>query len=341
MACADDRPKKDKNGILLFRSLQSKTKNSPKLYEGERYSGPIVKYYKDGTLEFKGQYKNGVKYGAWKYYHPNGKLKREETAQPSQGAYEVKTYRSRSGILLTELIGKGEDTIHFKKYHHNGKLGQELQNNGTRIFQKWTSFGNLYHYHNEDSITITLNTKTREITHKGFYDDGKKVGVWFQLHSNGNKAYEKNYKSGKLHGKFIEYFQNGRKSLVKNYKLGKLVGKFIEYFENGNAVLESNYDENGNFDGTYKQYYKDGSVLLAGQYKKGGKTGTWNYYNEKGKLLEVENYKFNRLHGFYEYYYANTGQIREKGEYKNGRKVGIWYFYDITGNLREEIDEGD
>jgi len=319
IACSDDRPKKDKNGILLFRNLtsESKAKDAPKLYEGKPYTGSIVHYDVRGIIQFKGEYKDGIKYGAWKYYHSDGKLRREETAQPSQGDYQVKTYRSTTGNLFIELIGRGQDTLHFKKYHHNGKLGQELQNQGTRIFQKWTSFGTLYHYYNEDSITITMNTKTREITEKGFFDNGKKTGLWFKLFPNGNRAYERNYKSGKL------------------------VGKSIEYFQNGNILTETNYNENGELDGIYKQYFEDGSVLLEGQYERGGKTGTWNYYTELGKLLEVENYKDNRLYGLYEYYYPNKGFLREKGQYKNGRKVGIWYYYDILGDLVRDVNEGD
>jgi antitoxin component YwqK of YwqJK toxin-antitoxin module len=318
-SCGDDRPEKDINGILLSRALESKSKDkdAPKLYKGDLYTGPVVNYYRDGTVEFKGEYKDGKKYGAWKYYHPDGKLKREETTQPSQGNYEVKTYRSTTGKLLTELIGKGEDTIHFKKYHHNGKLGQELQNNGTKIFKKWTSFGNLYHYYNEDSITITMDTKTREITEKGFFDKGKRTGLWFKRFPNGNIAFE------------------------RNYKAGKLVGKSIEYFQNGNILTETNYNENGDLDGVYKQHFEKGGLLLKGQYKNGGKTGTWNYYNERGKLLEVENYQENRLNGAYEFYYANSGNLREKGQHKNGRKVGIWYYYDITGELQKDVDEGE
>lgn len=316
--CSYEGSDKDKNGILLFRSLTSESLESPSLYEGEIYSGPVVQYYKDGTLEFKGQFKDGFKYGAWDYYHSDGKLIKEETAQPSQGDYQVKTYRRTTGRLLTELIGRGEDTLHFKKYHHNGKLGQELQNNGTRIFQKWTSFGNLYHYYNEDSITVTMDTKTREITEKGFFKNGQKTGLWFKRYPNGNIAYE------------------------KNYKAGRLFGKSVDYYLSGNIETESNYNENGYLEGAYKVYHETKGILLKGQYdSQGGKIGTWRYYTEEGKLLEVKNYNSNRLDGLYEYYYPNKGIVQEKGYYKNGRKVGTWSYYGILGDLKEEVEQGD
>ncbi|MFY0631687.1 MAG: hypothetical protein JXR05_15085 [Flavobacteriaceae bacterium] len=312
-----DEVTKDKNGILLFENLKSESKKSPMLFKGEEYTGPIVKYYRDGTLEFKGSYNDGNKHGPWKYYHPDGKLKREETAQPSQGKHEVKTYRSTSGILYTELIGMHDDTIHYKKYHHNGILGQELTNFKVRVFRKWSTFGNLYHYYNEDSISYIMNIKTKEITHKGFFENGKRTGFWFKYYRNGNKQYERNYKSGKL------------------------VGKCIEYFSNGKIDLESNYNSNGYLEGVRNQYHKNGSLFSTGQYdNKGRKKGTWYYYTIEGKLKSIKNYRLNSLNGHYEDHYPN-GNRKEKGNYRNNRKVGTWYYYDEYGKLLREVNESN
>ena len=317
-SCSDsDESVKYKKGILLFENLKSESGKSPMLFNGEKYTGPIVKYYDDGILEFSGNYKEGIKDGAWKYYHPDGKLKREETSQPTnQGEYQIKTYRSRSGILLTELIGIGEDTIHFKKYHHNGKLGQKLQNDGKRIFQKWTSFGNLYHYYNEDSIVYTIDTKTKNITHIGFFENGKRTGFWFKHYPNGNKKYERTYKSGTL------------------------IGKSIEYNHNGNIDKIWNYNDHGLLEGEYKSYYFEGPLFVSGQYDFiGRKTGTWLYYSKKGKKIGVKNYMFDRLDGYYEDYYSN-GRLKEKGKYQNNRKVGIWYYYNKYGKFLHKRNEG-
>ena len=314
-ACED---KRDTNGTLLFENLESESKNSPVFFKGEKYTGSIVKYNEDGTLVFQGSYKEGLKDGVWKYYHPNGKLKREESNPPSSNEkYIVKTYRSTTGRLFTELIGKGEDTIHYKKYHHNGILGVELKNDGQRIFQKWTSFGNLYHYDNQDSIAYTINTKTKEYTYKGRFENGKKTGFWFKHYSNGNKEYEKNYQSGKL------------------------VGKSIDYFANGKISKEANYNQNGILEGDYKQYHKNGSIFMIGKYDhKGRRTNTWKYYTEKGKLLTIKNYLFDKLNGYFEDY-SYRGKIREKGHYLNNRKVGEWYYYDKYGKFLRKVNEDE
>jgi antitoxin component YwqK of YwqJK toxin-antitoxin module len=309
-------PSKDRNGVLLFKNLESKNKKEPFYFEGEPYSGPIVKYYKNGLKEFEGSYKEGRKKGPWYYYHESGKLKREETAQPSEGAYEVKTYRRTYGRLYTELIGKGKDTIHYKKYHHNGKLGQELiQKDGYRIFQKWSSFGNLYHYYNSDSIVIIMDIKTKEIRHKGRFVNGKRDGFWFKYRKNGNKEYE------------------------KNYKQGELLGKSIEYFNNGNVDMISNYNNNGILEGDYKRYHLEGGIWVDGEYDYLGKrTGTWLYYNEQGKLTGLSSYVSNELNGYYEEY-TSEGRLREKGYFEKNRKVGVWFYYDTYGKfLRKEYE---
>lgn len=309
-------PSKDKNGVLLFKNLESNNKKELFYFEGKPYSGPIVKYYKNGLMEFQGSYKEGRKFGPWYYYHESGKLKREETAQPSQGDYQVKTYRSTYGRLYTELLGNGKDTIHYKKYHHNGKLGQELiQKDGKRIFQKWTSLGNLYHYYDQDSLLITMNTKTKEIIQKGSFVNGKRDGFWFKYRKNGKKQYE------------------------KNYQLGKLVGKSTEYFANGNVDMISNYNDRGILEGDYKRYHLEGGIWVDGEYDSSGKrTGTWLYYNEKAILTGLSSYFQGELYGYSEEY-SVEGRLREKGHYEKNRKVGVWFYYDTYGKfLRKEYE---
>ena len=309
-------PKTDKDGILLFKNLKSESKKEPFYYDGEPYTGPIVKYYRSRVKQFEGSFKDGFKTGPWNYYHPSGKLKREETAQPSDGDYQVKTYRSTNGKLFTELVGFKDDTIHYKKYHHTGRLGQELvQKDGNRIFQKWTSFGNLYHYYNNDSLVITMDIKTKEITHKGRFVDRKKDGFWFKYRKNGNKEYE------------------------RNYQLGKLVGKSIEYFQNGNVDMVSNYNSNGILEGDYKRYHLEGGIWVDGEYDSFGKrTGTWLYYNEEGKLTGLSSYLFDELNGYYEEY-SRAGKMRAKGYFEKNKKVGVWFYYDTYGKfLRKEYE---
>lgn len=46
------------------------------IYVGGYYEGPVVRYFKDGTVAMEGQFSKDQKTGVWKYYYPSGKLEK-------------------------------------------------------------------------------------------------------------------------------------------------------------------------------------------------------------------------------------------------------------------------
>lgn len=314
--CTSCRYKADGYNNLYFENLKFESSDSLGYYDGEPYTGPVAKYYNNGQLEFRGTYKNGVKSGYWEYYLEDGKLAKEEFGQSSSGEpYQIKKYRVRNGKLFWTLKGIGKDTIHFIKYHHNGKVGQELINEGTRYFRKWSSKGTLYHYYNEDSIILIYDTKSRSIIHKGHFDKGKRDGFWFKENKDGTKVYERNYKSGFL------------------------VGDYKDYHENGNLKIEKSYNDRGIPEGPVKIYHSNGKLYQDGMFDtKGKKVDRWNSYNEYGIRTAVENYLSDYRHGYSEYY-NSKGKIMSKGYYKFGKKIGEWSYYDINGKLVKMVKE--
>ena len=78
---------------LIFQPLEKTTTLNGELYTGrcttyndsikrsiQQYVngvdyGKWVFYYPDGKIETKGRFKNGKRVGKWKYYHSNGKIK--------------------------------------------------------------------------------------------------------------------------------------------------------------------------------------------------------------------------------------------------------------------------
>lgn len=308
--------KADGDNNLFYENLKFKSSDNLAYYDGEPYTGPVAKYYRNGELECRGTYTKGVKSGNWEYYLEDGKLTKEEFGQPSSGKpYEIKKYRVRNGKLFWTLKGIGQDTIHFIKYHHNGKVGQELINEGTRYFRKWTSKGTLYHYHNEDSIIVVYDTKSRSIIHKGYFDKGKRDGFWFKENKDGTKVYERNYRSGTL------------------------VGKYKDYHENGNLKIEKNYNDKGIPQGLVKMYHSNGKLHQKGTFDTNGKkVDQWTSFNEYGMKTALENFKSDYRHGYAEYY-NSKGKIMSKGYYKFDKKVGDWKYYDINGALVKTVKE--
>jgi uncharacterized protein len=46
-----------------------------KFYDGVPYTGPVVKYFRNGNLELEGNFTNGKRTGKWIFYFPTGTVK--------------------------------------------------------------------------------------------------------------------------------------------------------------------------------------------------------------------------------------------------------------------------
>ena len=71
-------------------------------YENGLSNGMEKRFYKDGTLMQKGEFKNGQEIGIWEMYHPNGQLKQQTNF--------VKNLTHRGG-LRCEILSSGLITV--------------------------------------------------------------------------------------------------------------------------------------------------------------------------------------------------------------------------------------
>ena len=69
------------------------------------------------------------------------------------------------------------------------------------------------------------------------------TGKAFDLHPNGQKQYERNYKDGKPEGLEVGWHDNGQKQSEVSYKDGKENGLVKGWYENGNKKFEENYKD--------------------------------------------------------------------------------------------------
>ena len=107
---------------------------------------------------------------------------------------------------------------------------------------------------------------------QGFFENGKKTGLWITYHDNGNLNQKGNYKYGNLDGKWFGYHKNGQLSFNVNFKNGIKDGKYESYYENGNLWNKGSY-KNGKENGSWVVYNKDGTLnsKLSGTFKDGNK----------------------------------------------------------------------
>jgi len=81
-----------------------------KIIDGDEQKVKEEAFYKNGNMEYSGEYKNGTEHGTWKYYYENGKIKAEEH------------------------WNNGTEHGTFKEYHTDGQLAREIiYKNGKKI----------------------------------------------------------------------------------------------------------------------------------------------------------------------------------------------------------------
>ena len=131
------------------------------------------------------------------------------------------------------------------------------------------------------------------------HEGEKHEGVnWEELEISGDIFNEIAYHKGSPYtGKSYELHLNGQKSMEGNYKDGKEDGLWVWWYENGQKMLEQNFkeEEGKNFpipDGLEVGWHENGQKKLEQKWKEGNVVkGSEKFWNSKGEpvdsILEV------------------------------------------------------
>ena len=138
-----------------------------------RWQGQVRDHFRNGDIQMKGKYFNGMKDGVFLYYSEQG------------------TYSSAGRYAKEEAIGKWEN------FHFNGALHTEVYyNEGEFTRTVWDSLGR--------AQVINGKGKARtwyangQVAEEGNYDGGRKEGDWFGFHENGKPYYHEFYRDNRL-----------------------------------------------------------------------------------------------------------------------------------------------
>ena len=112
------------------------------------------------------------------------------------------------------------------------------------------------------------------------------TGKAYELHPNGQKAAEFNYKNGKFDGLLIRWDENGNKYMEGNYKDGKEDGLWVWWYENGQKAAEVNW-KNGKQDGLNLDWHENGQKAAEGNKKDGKLIGRAKFWNSKGEPVDT------------------------------------------------------
>lgn len=119
---------------------------------------------------------------------------------------------------------------------------------------------------------FTFYHPNKQISSRGFYQKGKRVGLHRTYHENGAKKDSTFYLAEAIGGNSYSWYHGGKLQNVMTLdSMGTESGSSISYFENGNVSSK----------GTY----------LAGLKK----NGLWTYYHENGNKASEVNYILDKI----------------------------------------------
>jgi antitoxin component YwqK of YwqJK toxin-antitoxin module len=365
-----------KEGLTRYLNPNGKTLKEVNFRDGLE-EGVAKEYGEDGRIITLITYKNGFiterelinrydnnnkKNGLWKYFYPNGMVKKEGYYSHGVENGYFKEYDMEGNLVNTAKYADGiklEDVAELvklevrKDYYPDGKV---------KIAATYNKQGNLEGVRREYSMDGTIERSyifrngimigEGIVTEKGekdgfwkeYFDDGKlraegkynkdlREGKWKFYHLTGEVEQEGTYKDGKPEGEWFWYYPSGELLREEAYFNGLPDGIMTEYDEAGNIITKGEFIE-GKEDGEW--FYRVGDTEVRGTYAEGMRNGLWKYWDVRESMGQPNVLRFegryieDNPHGEHTYYWDN-GNRKEEGEYVMGKKEGDWIYYNYDG----------
>ncbi len=221
----------------------------------------VWKKYEKGKLVYEGQFKDGVPFGTFRYFYPDGHLKSE--SEFIQGVHKVRsTIFHANGKKASE--GMFVDQIKDGVWNYYAK-------NGTLITEEEYAMGR------RTGVWRTFSSANGMLLEESHYLNDQLNGAHVTYYTDGNPSLEEQYLEGVLNGRTTAYLPGNKVSSTGNYRKGKRVGEWNYYDANTKIRATEAYNE-GRLTKTYIYLYINGQPQKLNQevvayfIKKGTKT---------------------------------------------------------------------
>ena len=181
-----------------------------------------------------------------------------------------------------------------------------------------------------------FNSDGKLIAQGEFDSEGKRIGKWTWIYTNGKIKETANYKLGEIEGEVIGYYENGNIKYNAFYEASKLNKNYKLYNEKG-ALVQDKYFKNGLLEGPFKSFFQVGEPLKEFQisYVNGSATGTAIEYSPEGEKIFETTFVDGEKNGK-EYNYYSNDTIKNSTDNLNNEFQGVYKSYFSTGILFEE-----
>lgn len=318
-------------------------------YEYDKEDSRLISIiiYKKGTLigreKINRKDKFNNKYGTWKKFYDDGKLKEESRYKNDLLNGYLKEYDRNGKLINATLYIDGVAQIYAEEIS-NLDIRKEYYKDGTvkkeGIYDVIGKENGLFKYFDKKGKI----EKTEIYSHGiliavGLVDEeGKRQGYWeeYYIEPEGQIKSKGKYKDSKKIDEWQYYFANNKLQQIGKYlKDEKPTGLWKWYYESGKLLREENFRK-GLEDGMMHEYLEDGSIITEGEYIDGLKEGEWLY--QHGDHKEIGKYRDGQKSGIWHYYYLTNNNLNFEGNFIDGVPDGKHKYYYENGKIkREEI----
>lgn len=290
----------------------------------------------------------GMRQGAWKEFHPNGKVRSEGSYVDDRKQGIFKEYDAQGNLKemvkydggVVDKLAQETLTVDIRRtFHPNGKVSSlgSYSKSGKRegLFKEFDMNG---------AVTTAKIYQGDLLLSEGAVNDvGMMEGPWVEYFVTGEKRAEGAYKEGRKEGDWTFFHRSGKVEQKGKYQNGQAQGKWLWYYESGTLHREELYRK-GKEDGASAEYDEEGRVIVQGEYIDGRREGKWLY--EVGDHREEGSYKDGFKDGPWVYTYVG-GKKYFTGEFINGDPNGKHRWYWPNGQLKTEgrfsagLEQGD
>ncbi|CAD8117608.1 unnamed protein product [Paramecium primaurelia] len=270
-----------------------------------------------------GYYKDGLKEALWK--EPIKNYQSNAQVFESGGYFHNQKYGRWNFIQNNETIG-------------GGSYNQQAQKNG-----KWTEL--------QEGFSDDL-----QVTWKGEYKIGIKVGIWDILYEN-SKIGGGSFGDGQgiKQGNWVEiwkgFYYFSQVTENGEYKNGKKFGRWDIWYKDieNNTITKiggGSYDEGGNKSANWVEildgFCEDSQVIYHGEYQNGKKIGKWDIWYKK-EYGDLENTRIKVVGLNQRMVFVKILKQFRMGNIKMEKKFGRWdiWYKDIESNKITKMQKYD
>jgi antitoxin component YwqK of YwqJK toxin-antitoxin module len=183
------------------------------------------KSYPNGTIMYKGFFRDNQPVGEMSRYYETGALK-ASLVYDSKGEFaRARLFYADGQVAATGVYYNSlkDSTWCYYSYYDHSLTTREIYAKGKRN-------GLMINYYNNGNISEKIT-----------WVNDKKDGPWEQYFVNNVLKLKTTFKEGKLEGEFLVNYDSGKPYLKGGYKNGLREGKWIFYSEEGTIDMELTY----------------------------------------------------------------------------------------------------